>query len=42
MEIQVELEVPLGFGTMQRNDKLKNNIGSKYVSWLCNSTIESN
>jgi len=41
MEIQVELEVLLGSGTMQRNDKLINNIGDKYASWLCDSAIKS-
>ena len=41
METQVVLEGLLGSGTMQRNDKLINNIGDKYASWLCDSTIKS-
>ena len=41
METQVELEVLLGSGTMQRNDKLKIIIGGKYASWLCDSAIKS-
>jgi hypothetical protein len=38
MEIQVELEVPLGFGIMY-NILQK---GDNDASWLCNSTIKGN
>ena len=37
----MELGVPLGSGTMQRNDELRNNIGGKYVCWLYDSAIKS-